>query len=379
MKIAAIKAFPCASPVTDWCFVKVETDEPGVFGWGECSLPGKARTIQAALRDLEPLVLGADALNSEWCWQRMYRHQYWRGGPALTTAISGVDVALWDIRGKVWRQPLHRLLGGAVREKVRLYANLGLSTSPEEFQRRAGIALEMGYRAVKIYPLPPLGPIEGPAVVRSVAACCEAVRETLGDDSDFALDFHGRCTAGMAVRIEAAVRDTGPLWIEEPVPAEQPNSLRRVAEKAVIPLAAGERLFTRWGFRQLLEEELVSIIQPDVSNAGGISELMKLASLAELYGAGFGPHNPNGPFQSLTSLHLAACAPTGQWLEHRHEHHDFMAKFCTDFPRVDAAGFCKPPDVPGIGAELDESFLKMNPPTPWIAEAFREDGTPSDW
>lgn len=379
MKITALKPYAIATPVTDWALVKVQTDEPGLFGWGECSLPGKPHGVVGAVRDLEKLVLGQDPLNSEFLWQRMYRHGYWRGGPIQTTAMSGVDVALWDIRGKVWNQPLHKLLGGAVRSKVKLYANIGLSCDSGEFRRRAEAALAIGYRAVKIYPLPAMGPIQGPALVRQVAGCCAAVRDVCEDACDFAVDLHGRCTTAMAVQIERAVREFGPLWLEEPVPAEQPQSLRRLAEKTTVPLAGGERLFTRWGFRQVLDEQLLDIIQPDVSNAGGVSEMSKLAALAELHGVAFSPHNPNGPVQSLVSLALAAHAPTGQWLEHRHEHHDFMVKICATFPRVDAEGFCGLSNAPGIGAEVDEDFLKSNPAVDWTPEVFREDGSPGDW
>ena len=379
MKITAVKAYAVATPVTDWAFVKVETDQSDLFGWGECSLPGKPNGVVGAVRDLDKLVVGHDPLNSEFLWQRMYRHGYWRGGPIQTSAMSGVDVALWDIRGKAWRQPLHKLLGGAVRTKVKLYANIGLSCDASEFRRRAEVALGMGYRAVKIYPLPAVGPIEGPVVIRQVVGCCEAIRDVIGTDRDFAIDLHGRCSAALAAQIESAVRDTGPLWLEEPVPAEQPHSLRRLAEKVTTPLAGGERLFTRWGFKQVLDEQLLDIIQPDVSNAGGVSEMAKLAALAELHGVAFSPHNPNGPVQSLTSLALAAHAPTGQWLEHRHEHHGFMKKITPAFPVVGPDGYAELSDRPGVGAEVDEDFLRSNPAVDWTPESFREDGTPVDW
>jgi len=379
MKITALKPFGCQGSHSDWTFVKVETDEPGLYGWGECTLPGKTHGVQGAIRDLEKLILGADPLNSEWCWQRMYRHSYWRGGPIQTSALSGIDTALWDIRGKAWGQPLYRLLGGAVRDRVKLYANIGLSTSPEELRERAEVAIAMGYRGVKAYPLPAVGPVEGPAAIRQVVACCEALRDVLGGERDFALDFHGRCTASIAVEMEAAVRHTRPLWIEEPVPAEQTESLRRVAEKTVIPLAAGERLFTRWAFRQLLEEELVGIIQPDASNAGGVSEMMKIASMAECFGVGFFPHSPNGPLQALASLHLSLCAPTAQWQEHRHDALEFTRRACAAAPVVDADGYCRVSDAPGLGAEIDEDFLRAHPPGDWIPESFRPDGSIGDW
>jgi len=239
LKITAIKPYAIATPVTDWTFVKVETDDPQFFGWGECSLPGKPHGVLGALRDLQKLVLGHDPLNSEFLWQRMYRHGYWRGGPIQTSAMSGIDVALWDIRGKAWRQPLHKLLGGAVRTKVKLYANIGLSCDADEFRRRGEIALAMGYRGVKIYPLPAVGPVEGPAVLRQIAGCCGAIRDLLdeharshqtpraerseaadsshdaqrrdanstsGRNFDFAVDMHGRCTTSLATQIEATIR-----------------------------------------------------------------------------------------------------------------------------------------------------------------------------
>ncbi len=379
MKITKIKVYGVASPVTDWTYVKVETDEPGLFGWGECSLPGKTHGVQGAVRDLEKLLIGEDPMQVEWCWQRMYRHSYWRGGAINTSAISGVDVALWDIRGKALNLPVYQLLGGSVRKKVKLYANCGLSNSPKEFRKRVKFATDMGYRIVKIYPLPAVAAVEGVSVLNNIVACCEAVRDEIGVGNDFALDFHGRCTAGFAVAIEAAVRHTDPLWIEEPVPAESPDALRRCAEKFVSPIAVGERYFTRWDFRKILEEELATIIEPDVSNAGGISEMVKIASLAELYNVSFNPHNPNGPLQSQASLHLAAHCQAFSLLEHRHEHHGYMSKFCSHYPKVDRDGYANLPEGSGLGVTIDEEFIQRNPPGSWIPESFRADGSIADW
>jgi galactonate dehydratase len=379
MKITALHPIGCWSPVTDWTYVKVETDEPGLVGWGECSLPTKTHGVQGAIKDLEKLIVGADPLDTEWCWQRMYRHSYWRGGPIQTAALSGIDMALWDIRGKVAGLPLYRLFGGAVRNRVRLYANLGLSTDPAVFRERARQAIALGYQVVKIYPLPAVSAIEGMQTIRQVVACCEAVRDEIGSGADFALDFHGRPSPGLAVQLEAAVRHTYPLWIEEPILPEIENGLQRCAEKFQIPIATGERLFTRWGFRNLLEQELVSIIQPDVANAGGITEMLKIASLAELYGVAFNPHNPNGPLQCLASLHLATHTQAFTHLEHRHEHHDFMRQICTALPTVEADGCCSLPTGVGLGAEMNEDVLRTHPAQPWIPEAFRTDGGIADW
>lgn len=379
MKITALKSFAITSPVSDWTYVKVETSDPDLFGWGECSLPGKPHGVQGAIRDLEKLVLGMDPLNTERAWQRMYRHGYWRGGPIQTTAMSGVDMALWDIRGKMAGRPVFELLGGSVRSRVQLYANCGLSTDPDEFRRRVRIAIDMGYRVVKIYPLPSVGPVEGKATIHQITACCEAVRDEIGEERDFALDFHGRCTASLAVQIESAVRHCGPLWIEEPTPAESVNALRRCAEKFVTPIGTGERLFTRWAFRPLLEEELVAAIQPDCANAGGITEMAKIASLAELYGVAFNLHNPNGPLQSLASMHLASHTQAFGMLEHRHEHHDFMRQFCSSVPEVDKAGYCETSKAPGLGAEINEDFLIKHPAEDWVPEVFRKDNSIGDW
>ena len=379
MRITGISPFGVSSPFADWTYVRVETDQPGLVGWGECSLPGKTQAVQGALKDLANLVVGADPLESEYCWQRMYRHAFWRGGPIQTAAISGIDMALWDIRGKEADKSVCELLGGPVRRRIRLYANIGLATDPQVFRERTSEAIALGYTAVKLYPLPAVAPSESAATIGQVVACCAAVREVLGDGRDFALDFHGRPTAGLAVQLEAAVRHTHPLWIEEPVVPETPNALQRCAEKFVTPIAAGERLFTRWDFRPLLEQQLVSIIQPDVANAGGITELAKIASLAELYGVTFNPHSPNGPLQCLASLHLAAWAQPFGMLEHRHEGHTHMAKICTCVPAVDADGHIAPPAGPGLGAEMIEQGLRDHPPQAWIAESFRADGSIGDW
>lgn len=379
MKITRITPISIASPVTDWTYVRVDTDQQGLYGWGECTLPTKPRGVCGAVQDLEKLVLGLDPLDTEYAWQRMYRHGYWRGGPIQTSAMSGVDIALWDIRGKVAGLPVYKLLGGAVRKRIRLYANIGLSSDAGDLRKRARHALSMGYTAVKMYPLPAVGPHESDAVIRNIVACCEAVREELGAGRDFALDFHGRCTAALAIQIEAAIRHTRPLWIEEPVLPETPNALRRLAEKFVIPIATGERLFTRWGFRDILEEELVATIQPDPANAGGITEMVKIAQLAEMYGVSFCPHNPNGPVQAMTNLHLATNAQAFGMLEHRHDVSDFMDSICTRFMRVEADGCVSLPEGPGLGLDMKMEAMSKLPVKDWIPDSYRSDGSIGDW
>lgn len=379
MKIARITPMACHGPLTDLVFVKVETDEPGLFGWGECSLPGKPSGVAGAVHDLARLLRGADPQRVEWCWQRMYRHGYWRGGPIQTSALSGVDMALWDIRGKLAGCSVAALLGGPVRDRIKAYANLGLSLDPGEFRERTHAALALGFQAVKIYPLPAVAQGEGLAAIRQIAACCEAVRDALGSAGDFAIDLHGRPGAALAIQIERAVRHTAPLWIEEPVPPESNAALERLAQQSATPIAVGERLFTRWAFREVLERGWAGVIQPDCANAGGISELQRIAALAEMYGVGFAPHNPNGPVQAAASLNLAAYAQNFSLLETRHTHSEWTARLCSYVPRLDSQGYLPLPQGPGLGLEIDEDFLRSQSQGEWVAESFRADGSIADW
>ena len=379
MKITDIKAYSIESPVTDWTYVKVETDEPGLHGWGEATLPTKPRGVLGAVGDLKKLLVGRNPLEIRKNWEICYRHSYWRGGPIVTSALSGVDVALWDIFGKVQGRSVCDLLGGAVRDRIPVYANLGLSNDPEVFRQRANEAKALGYRLVKIYPLPAIHAIEASSTMRGIVACCEAVREVMGEEGDFALDFHGRCSAAFAIQVEEAVRPTRPMWIEEPLLPEITQDLALLRAHYKTPLATGERLFTRWGFRTICEQKLADIIQPDVSNAGGISEMVRIGSLAETFGITLNPHNPNSALQGATSLHLAMHIPNTTALEHRHEHHDFMRKYCSIVPAVGADGCASAPIGTGIGVELDEEFLRKNPFTDWIPESWRNDGSVGDW
>ena len=379
MKIRSVTSYAVAGPLSDLCFVRVETDEPGLVGWGESSLPMKCRAVASAIEELAPFIIGMDALAIERCWQRMYRHSYWRGGPILTSSISGIDMALWDIRGKYFNVPVYQLLGGAVRDTISLYANIGLSEDPDVLRERAAAAKAAGYSRVKFYPLPPVAGIESTSIIDRVTECCEAVSEVMGRSGGFALDFHGRCSANLAVQIEAQVRHTHPLWIEEPTPPENHPALQRCAEKFEVPIAGGERLFTRWGFRELLEAKWLDVLQPDVANAGGISEMMRIASLAELYGVALAPHNPNGPVQCLASLHIAAAAPAFSMLEHRYDMVKAMSVLGTVSPASNGEGSSLLPVGVGLGINLDEDYLRSHPAVPVIYESFRADGSIADW
>lgn len=380
MKIVSVTPFAIQGPVSDLCFVKLHTDA-GIFGWGEGSLPGKASAVAAAIAELGGLIAGMNALQIERVWQRMVRHSYWKAGPILSSAVSAIDMALWDAKGKLYNTPVHDLLGGAVREKVWLYANIGLCQDPGELRERTLLAMSMGYSAVKFYPLPPVMALEGPAAYRSVVACCEAVRDEIGPDGAFCLDFHGRCSPAVAVQMEAAVRHTQPLWIEEPTAPEDVGALQRVQEKFQIPVATGERYSSRWQFKEIFERRLADVIQPDASNCYGISELHRIASMAEMYGIAFAPHNPNGPVQAMASLHLAAAAQNFVILEHRHDVVDQFSAFASVSLASTGDGWAAIPNGPGLGIELDEEALLAKPfqAGAWVAESFRSDGSIGDW
>jgi galactonate dehydratase len=379
MQIAEIKAWAVAGPLSDLCFVKATT-RGGLVGWGEGSLPGKCPGVAASIGDLAHLITGMDARRIEQVWQRMVRHGYWKAGPILSSAIAAVDMALWDIRGKYYGAPVHELLGGAVRERIWLYANLGLSSDPDELRRRARGALDLGYTAVKFYPLPPVMTLEGPVAYRTVVACCEAVRDEIGPDGAFCLDFHGRCSPNVAVQMEAAVRHTQPLWIEEPTAPEDMGALQRVQEKFVIPLAVGERLNSRWQFREIFERRLADVVQPDAANCYGISEMHRIAQMAETYGVAYAPHNPNGPVQAQASLHLAAAAQNFSILEHRYDLVEEMGEFASVSPQSTGDGWADIPTGPGLGIELDEAALdRMIIGDRWVAESYRADGSIGDW
>jgi galactonate dehydratase len=379
LKIVDIKAWAVAGPLSDLCFARIQTED-GLFGWGEGSLPGKCQGVAASVLEMTHLIKGMDARKIELVWQRMVRHSYWKAGPILSSAVSAIDMALWDIRGKYYNAPVHELLGGALRDRIWLYANLGLSSDPIELRRRAKAALNQGYTAVKFYPLTPVMSLEGPAAYRTVVACCEAVRDEIGPDGVFCLDFHGRCSPNVAVQMEAAVRHTQPHWIEEPCAPEDVGALQRCQEKFVTPLATGERYNSRWQFKELFERRLVDVVQPDVANCYGISEMHRIAQMAETYGVAYAPHNPNGPVQAQASLHLAAAAQNFSILEHRYDLIEDMAKFASVSPKSTGDGWADIPTGAGLGIELDESVLDtMVIGDRWVPESYRIDNSIGDW
>ncbi|MBP3965647.1 galactonate dehydratase [Paenibacillus lignilyticus] len=339
-----------------WLFLKIETDE-GIVGWGEPIVEGRALTVATAIEELKRYLIGEDPLRIEHHWQIMYRGTFYRGGPVLVSAISGIEQALWDIKGKFYNMPVYEMLGGRVRDKIRMYCHCGGET-PEAFAANAKRRVESGFNAIKTGVDAPVRHVDSLAFVESQVNKFIAAREAVGSGVDIAIDFHGRVSPAMAIRLAAALEPYYPMFIEEPCLPENVDSLLRVAQSTSIPIATGERLFTRWGFREALEKGAVAIVQPDLCHAGGIFEGRKIAAMAETYYASIAPHNPLGPISLAACLQLDACTPNFLIQEHPSmaEKWDLGEGYLKKpFEVID--GHVAIPQGPGLGIEINEEAL----------------------
>src|SRR5260221_9070339 len=281
VRIEEVKTIIVGAGIRNWVFVKVTTDEPGLVGWGEASLEWKTRAVAGAVEDLAPLLVGQDASRIEHLWQLMYRGQFFKGGPVTMSAISGIDQALHDIKAKALGVPLYQLLGGAVRDRVRLYDHLGggdsnavyKNATVDAFVEHARSSVAAGFTALKILPVPTSRMLEGAAGLREAEQLMGAVRDAVGEDIDVMVDLHGRTTPAMAIQYGLALAPFRPWFFEEPCPPENVDAMAEVARALPIPIATGERLFGRFAFREILEKRAAAIIQPDVCHCGGIDEL----------------------------------------------------------------------------------------------------------
>lgn len=360
-----------------WLFVKIETDE-GITGYGEC-LPDKARVQAAMVRDLEQYLLGEDPRRIVHHWQAMYRGSFWRGGPSLTAAIGGLEMALWDILGKSLGAPVYQLLGGAVRDRIRVYAHAHGNTA-EEMTAKARAAVAAGYRAVKSAPLAQTHLVDSRRVIDQAVARVAAVRDAIGPDIDLALDFHGNASPMVAVLLEQEVRPFHILFIEEPVLPENVEALAKIVPQFKTPIATGERLFTKWGFREVLEKGAASILQPDPCACGGIFETRQIGTMAEVAYAALAPHNPYGPINLAACLQIDACTPnflTQEAADVRRLGGGVIAE-----PFVVSDGYIELPSKPGLGIEVDEAYFAAHP----LGEQrdggrwyHADDGSVADW
>jgi galactonate dehydratase len=371
-----------------WLFLRVETSD-GLVGWGEPIVEGRSRTVAAAVRELmETYLLGEDPARIEDHWQTMYRGGFYRGGPILMSAIAGIDQALWDVKGRSFDAPIYDLLGGRARERVRVYQWIG-GDRPEGVARAAEKKVEAGFDALKMNATAELRRIDSPATVAAAVERVASVREAVGPEVDVGVDFHGRASKSMAKRLASALEPSDPLFIEEPVRPEQADALPTVAAHTTIPIAAGERLFSRWDFKPLFEQGVIDVIQPDLSHAGGITEVKKIASMAEAYDVALAPHCPLGPIALASCLQVDACSPNALIQEqsldiHYNEGSDVLDYLVAPSVFEFEDGYVSLPDGPGLGIEIDEEHVREQAreagEIDWHNPVWRHpDGSVAEW
>ncbi|QLG28863.1 galactonate dehydratase [Halorarum halophilum] len=353
-----------------WQFLRLETSD-GLVGWGEPYtkwhfVNGSAPATRSAVDQMiQHYVLDADPARIEDIWQSMYRSSFYRGGPVHMSAIAGIDEALWDIKGKRCGEPVHELLGGRVRDRIRVYEHVSVphdepvADAAAAAAREARSAVDEGYTAVKLVPTGGLERIDVPATIDRAETVVGAVREEVGPEVGVALDFHGRASKSMAGRLLDALEQFDPLFVEEPVLPEQGPELARLAEQTTVPLATGERLYSRWDFRPVLESGAVDVVQPDVSSAGGITETRKIAAAAETYDVALAPHCPIGPLALAASFQVDACAPNALVQEQVVIGEDRPLSYVEDpSPFEPTDGFLDVPEGPGLGVSIDEERVR---------------------
>ncbi len=338
--------------------IVVRTDS-GISGLGEAAADCHPGTVAHAIRQM-PLV-GRDPMRIEQFWQDMYHGMFWRGGPIWTSAISGVEQALWDIKGKALGAPVYDLVGGAVRDEIKLYTHtLFGDQTPEAFAESAREAVALGFQAVKCDPLGYAEQRMDASETRLAADRIRATREAVGPDVDILIEGHGRLSPNMAIRMARLLEPFNPFFFEEPVPPESVAEMAKVAESINIPVATGERLYTRWAYRELLESQAADYIQPDLCHCGGFSEGRKIAALAETYHVRVLPHNPNGPISTLVGLHFGISTPNFEMLEYPRQPDDQLP-LLRGMPVV-KDGRLSAPIEPGWGVEIDEELLSQFAP-----------------
>ena len=359
--------------------VRIRTDD-GLEGFGEGTIPHKARAIAGAVEDFAEYLVGQDASLIERHWQVLYRNSFQRGGVIQMTAQSAIDMALWDIAGKRLGAPVWALLGGAVRDRILLYTHPG-GAGPDEVVERTLARVEEGYRAFKLQVPGSPEPIRDTKTVEAAYALAAAVREAVGDDVKLMVDGHGKQTPTVAIELASAYEPLDLLFFEEPVPPRNVEALLLVSQATTVPLATGERMYNRWDFRTTIESQAVSVLQPDLGHAGGVSETRRIAAAAETYFMSVAPHNPRGPGVTMASLHVAACTPNFLIQETSiPEGGDELWDAMLTEPLTIADGYVDLPRAPGLGFRFDESLLERYPFRPRdVRHPVLADGSVGDW
>lgn len=381
MTIASVETFLVAPR---WLLVRAETND-GVVGWGEASCEGRSDTVATAVRELAELLIGQPADRIEDHWQVLSKASFYRGGAILSSAVAGIDMALWDIKGKRAELPIYQLLGGPVRDRVRVYCWVG-GDEPNEVAEQIQGRISQGFTAVKMNASGRMRPLASTQEIAAVVQRVETARSVLGPDRDIAVDFHGRVSYPSAVRLSKALEPTQPMFIEEPVVPENSHLMGHIVRASSVPVATGERLFQRQEFLPVLQAG-ISIVQPDLAHAGGITEVRKIAALAESFGALLAPHCPLGPIALAACLQVATCTSNhviqeGSFGIHYNQGADVL-DYLLDTSVFDIHnGYIERPQGPGLGIEIDDAAVRAaaNQWESWRGPIWRyEDGGFAEW
>ncbi len=361
MKVTDVKTFVVDCFRTNWVFVKVYTDE-GICGVGEGTLEYKEKALVGAIEHIKSYLVGKDPRTIEKHYHDLYRDAYWRGGVVLMSALSAVETALWDILGKSLGVPVYQLLGGKVNEDCRIYINgwFAGAKTPDEFGAKAKEAVKKGVTAMKWDPFGKNYLQISNKDLNTALECVSAVREAVGPEVDLLIEAHGRFDVPTGITIARELEPFKPMFLEEPVPPNNLEALKAVHDKSPVPISAGERLYTRFDYNEFFRLRAADYIQPDISHAGGIMELKKLAAIAEAHYIPFAPHNPSGPVANAATLQLAACCPNFTILEIMYSDVEYRKDITTEALEY-ANGRIKIPDKPGIGIELNEEACLEHP------------------
>ena len=364
MKVTDVKTFIVDGFRTNWVFVKVYTDE-GISGVGEATLEYKEYALQGSVEHIKQYLVGQNPLDVEKHYQAIYRDSYWRNGPVLMSALSAVEMALWDILGKHLNVPVYALLGGRINDKARIYVNgwFAGSRTPEDFARCAKKALERGVTAMKWDPFGSSYMDMSLKEMNNAIECVGAVREAVGKDIELLIEGHGRFNVVTAINIAKELEQFKPKWFEEPCPPDDLSSMKAIRDKSPIPIATGERLYTLRQFKDLFKLRAADYIQPDVSHAGGIMELKKIAAAADACYIPFAPHNPSGPVANAATLQVGACCSNFHILEINYNDVPWRKDVCKDNLEY-KDGYITIPSRPGLGVEINEEACLEHPYKP---------------
>lgn len=392
MKITKIETHVCHARMRNWVFVKVLTDQPGLYGWGEATLEWHTRAVVGAVQDLAELMVGEDPSRIEHLWQMMYRQHFWHGhGIVRSTAMAGIDIALWDIAGKAAGMPCSKLWGGPVRDYVRTYCHLGggkledfyetAADDAKRFGELAQQAVEAGFTAFKSMAVPPTMPLEGLKPIRTAEAAVAAMRDAVGESIDIMVDCHARPAPAMGLKFGKALDPYGLYFFEEPCWPESIEGLAMINAALTTPVATGERLTHLAAFRDLFAARGCEVCQLDITHCGGLTEARRIAALCEAYRIALAPHNPQGPVSTAASLEFGFSQPSYVICETVHEDVPWRKDVVQEGFTVEKVGrIVRPNTRPGLGIEINEAEVAKHPFQQETAQrVFYPDGSVGDW